>query len=63
VRLTEPVPEAELRAHCAAGIAGFKVPARFVAVETFPTVDGPNGVKIRKRELRDEATRLLDRTE
>ncbi len=63
VRLTEAVPEAELRAHCAAGIAGFKVPVRFVAVESFPTVDGPNGVKIRKRELRDRATQLLDHAE
>ncbi|MCU1502457.1 MAG: 4-coumarate--CoA ligase [Ilumatobacteraceae bacterium] len=50
----------ELRAHCAAGIANFKVPAHVVIVDAFPTVDGPNGVKIRKRELRDRAAHELD---
>jgi acyl-CoA synthetase (AMP-forming)/AMP-acid ligase II len=60
VRLTGPVSEDELRTHCAAGIAGFKVPARFVVVDTFPTAAGPNGVKIRKSELRDRAARELD---
>ena len=29
-------------------------------VDTFPTVEGPNGVKIRKRELRDRAAALDD---
>ena len=55
VRLTGPVSEDDLRTHCAAGIAGFKVPARFVVVDAFPTSAGPNGVKIRKSELRDRA--------
>ena len=59
VRLTEPVDEDVLRAHCAAGIANFKVPARIVTVDEFPVVDGPNGVKIRKRDLRDRAADLL----
>ena len=59
VRLAHPVPEEELRAHCAAGIASFKVPERVVAVEELPTVDGPNGVKILKRELRAMAQRLI----
>ncbi|MEO5900141.1 MAG: AMP-binding protein [Ilumatobacteraceae bacterium] len=57
--LTAPVTEDELGVHCAAGIANFKVPVRFVVVEAFPTVEGPNGVKIRKRELRERATELL----
>ena len=61
VRLTEPVDEATLRAHCAAGIADFKVPARIVAVDEFPVADGPNGVKIRKRELRETAAALISR--
>ena len=51
--------EAELRAHCAAGIADFKVPARIVAVDDFPAVDGPNGRKILKRELRERAAALV----
>jgi hypothetical protein len=32
---------------------------RFVAVGEFPTVEGPNGVKIRKRDLRERAAELL----
>ena len=59
VRLGDPVDEADLQAHCAAGIAKFKVPVRIVAVDEFPVVDGPNGVKIRKVELRDRAAELL----
>ena len=51
--------EAELRAHCAAGIADFKVPARVVIVDEFPSVDGPNGRKIRKADLRTAAAALL----
>ena len=58
VRLAEPVDENTLRAHCAAGIAQFKVPVRIVAIDEFPVVDGPNGVKIRKRDLRDMAGSL-----
>ena len=54
-----PVTEDELRDHCAAGIANFKVPARIVAVDEFPSVDGPNGVKILKRDLRTLAADLV----
>ena len=59
VRLSRPVTEEDLRRHCAAGIADFKVPERIVAVEEFPTVDGPNGVKILKRDLRMMAQQLV----
>ncbi len=59
VRLTGPATEDELRAHSAAGIANFKVPERVVAVAEFPTVDGPNGVKILKRDLRAMAAELM----
>ena len=59
VRLASPTTEDELREHCAAGIAGFKVPERVVEVDEFPTVDGPNGTKIRKVELRDRAAALF----
>jgi fatty-acyl-CoA synthase len=51
--------EDELVAHCGAGLANYKVPRRVVVVEAFPTVEGPNGVKIRKTELRERAGRLL----
>ena len=59
VRLSEPASEEELRQHCAAGLADFKVPERIVAVDEFPTVDGPNGVKILKRDLRAMAQGLV----
>lgn len=55
----EPGTEADLLAYCKAGMAGFKVPARIVAVERFPQVDGPNGVKILKNELREMAAAFL----
>lgn len=61
IRLSSrPAAEAELLAHCKAGIAGFKVPRRIVAVDDFPQMSGPNGVKILKNVLRDMATELLD---
>ncbi|MCP5372729.1 MAG: AMP-binding protein [Hyphomicrobiales bacterium] len=44
--------EAALTAHCRAGLAGYKVPARVFVVDRFPTTDGPNGVKIQRAELR-----------
>jgi fatty-acyl-CoA synthase len=50
--------EDELIGHCAAGLANYKVPRRVVLVDSFPTVDGANGVKIRKSELRDMAGAL-----
>jgi fatty-acyl-CoA synthase len=52
------VEEAELVAHCRAGLANYKVPARVVFVEAFPTVDGANGVKILKPALRQQAAAL-----
>ncbi len=50
--------EDELIGHCAAGLANYKVPRRVVLVDSFPTVDGANGVKIRKSELREMAGAL-----
>lgn len=51
--------EAELLEFCKRGISGFKVPRRIVALEHFPQVDGPNGVKILKHVLRDIAQEHL----
>lgn len=47
--------ERDLLEFCKCGIAGFKVPRRIIALESFPQVDGPNGVKILKHVLRDMA--------
>lgn len=53
------VSEVELRHHCAAGIADLKVPARILFVDEFPSVDGPNGRKILKRDLRAMAAAAI----
>ena len=61
VRLVEgtTVDEAELVEFCEAGLAGYKVPQRVFAIEAFPTVYGPNGVKVLKSELRARAIQAL----
>lgn len=51
--------QAALEAHCRSGLANYKRPAHFEFVTEFPVTDGPNGVKIRKVELRDRAQALL----
>ena len=51
--------EQELAEHCRRSIAGFKVPRRVVLVEDFPVTAGPNGVKIQKAKLREQAASLL----
>lgn len=53
------VDEDEVRRFCAAKLAGFKVPARVVAVDAFPTTAGANGVKIQRARLRSMAADLL----
>ena len=49
----------ELQEHCREQLANYKVPAEVVLVDRFPTVTGPNGEKIQKNRLRDEAAALL----
>jgi fatty-acyl-CoA synthase len=51
--------EAALLAHAKAGIAGYKVPQRIVALDQMPTTMGPNGVKIQRAKLREMAAALL----
>lgn len=51
--------EAALRAFCLRNMASYKVPQRIVVLAAFPTIDGPNGVKIQKRVLRQMAGTLL----
>lgn len=53
------IDEKALIAHCRRGLANYKTPARVVAVDEFPVVDGANGTKIRKTELRQLAARLI----
>lgn len=56
-----PFDEPDLRRHCAAGLARFKVPVRIVALESFPTTEGPNGTKIQRVKLRQMAEEILER--
>jgi fatty-acyl-CoA synthase len=44
--------EAAVIAHCRERLASFKVPARVIIVDSLPTVEGPNGVKVSRDELR-----------
>jgi fatty-acyl-CoA synthase len=50
--------QAALRDHCQQTMAAYKVPQRIVVLADFPTIDGPNGVKIQKRVLRQMAGAL-----
>jgi fatty-acyl-CoA synthase len=58
VTVSRSVEEDDVLGHCRRGLANYKVPARVVIVDQFPVVDGPNGVKVRKSELRDVAAQL-----
>jgi len=51
--------EAAVIAHCKGALAGYKVPARAVTVEDFPTTAGPNGLKVQRHVLRQRAAALL----
>jgi fatty-acyl-CoA synthase len=55
------VGEAELLEHCRRELANYKVPTRVVIVDAFPTVEGANGVKVLKTDLREQASRLTAR--
>jgi fatty-acyl-CoA synthase len=47
--------EAATLAACARDLARFKLPARIVALDAFPTTDGPNGRKVQRAKLREMA--------
>ena len=51
--------EAALAAHAAARLAKFKLPARFIALDAFPTTESANGVKIQRAKLRRMARQAL----
>jgi fatty-acyl-CoA synthase len=48
-----------LRAVCREQLARFKVPERIAVVDSFPTVESPNGLKVQKVRLREMAEALL----
>jgi fatty-acyl-CoA synthase len=57
-----PVDEAALIARCRSGLAVFKAPVAVFAIGEMPTAEGPNGVKVRRGELRRmAAARLAER--
>jgi len=47
--------EAAILSACSTQLARFKVPARIVALDEFPTTDGPNGRKVQRARLREMA--------
>jgi fatty-acyl-CoA synthase len=53
------VDEPSLRARCLEQLARFKVPERIVVVESFPTIESPNGPKVQKVRLREMAQAIL----
>jgi fatty-acyl-CoA synthase len=63
VRPGEAFDEAALVDHCRRGLASYKVPGRFFAVDAFPTTDGPNGPKVQRVKLREMAKALLAQKE
>lgn len=52
--------EAALLAHCRERMAAYKVPRRIIAIDAFPTINGPNGNKIQKRVMREWAGELIE---
>jgi fatty-acyl-CoA synthase len=47
-------------AACRASLARFKIPARIILLERFPTIGGANGEKIQRGVLRDMAKKIAD---
>ena len=50
--------EDALKAFCADGMAGYKVPLRFVPLEAFPVTTSANGTKIQRARLRQMAAAI-----
>jgi len=50
--------EAGVIAHCRDRMARYKVPHRVFAIERFPMIESPNGLKVRKEALRELAHAL-----
>jgi fatty-acyl-CoA synthase len=54
------IDESTVIAHCRERLASFKVPARVMTVDSLPTIEGPNGVKVRRDELRRIVQATID---
>jgi fatty-acyl-CoA synthase len=52
--------EAALQSYCREGMANYKVPVRFVAVEAFPVTLSANATKVQRAALRDRAQQIVD---
>lgn len=52
--------EENLRAHCREGMANYKVPLRFIAVEAFPVTESANATKVQRKKMRDLAQQIVD---
>jgi fatty-acyl-CoA synthase len=59
LRLDAAFDEAALRQFCRDGLAGFKVPIRIFALDTFPTTTSANGTKVQRAKLREMALARL----
>lgn len=57
----EELDEAELRDFCRQGLARYKIPERFIALDEFPVTRSGNGTKIQRATLRIMAQEILDR--
>jgi acyl-CoA synthetase (AMP-forming)/AMP-acid ligase II len=51
--------ERELIQYCKDRLASYKVPQRVILIAEFPSINGPNGIKIQKRQLREMAKEAL----
>jgi acyl-CoA synthetase (AMP-forming)/AMP-acid ligase II len=56
-----PVSQLEtvLIQHSKERLASYKVPQRIILIDEFPSINGPNGIKIQKRQLREMAKEAL----
>jgi fatty-acyl-CoA synthase len=54
--------EAAILAACGASLARYKVPARLITLEAFPTTESANGIKIQRAKLREMAEIILRET-
>jgi acyl-CoA synthetase (AMP-forming)/AMP-acid ligase II/uncharacterized OB-fold protein len=59
VETASPVEAEQVREFCRSRIAAFKVPQTIVVLDTLPTIEGPNGTKIQRRQLRELADGLV----